>query len=235
MSHKNLEKSLLSVDWNDNVSEFLKDSTASQTLADCNMRLAIWSKQFEIIDSGNPAISFIREMQIAGHHVAALTSLSLYKPAAGSMRTVLETALYYTYFRSHPVELATLVRDSKYYVQKKDVLDYHITHTPNFLEIQNRFGLIVKLGAWYNQVSAIIHGQIPGKLVSHRSLGNLKHVKTIIDLVLKYFSEGEEIVHHLFLCTAGRELWSDFASDAKSKLTAGINPEIKSALGIDEA
>ena len=75
MLRKKLIEALSSVDWNSHVSEFLRDDS-SATLAGCCLRLAIWSKQFEIADRGNPALSFIHEMQVSGHHVVALTGLS---------------------------------------------------------------------------------------------------------------------------------------------------------------
>jgi hypothetical protein len=94
-----------SVDWNQNVAEFLKDAHPATDLENANLRVAQWARQFEIVDNGNPALCFIREMQVASQNVAVLTALSLYKPAAGSMRAMLETALYYSYFRTHHSEL----------------------------------------------------------------------------------------------------------------------------------
>lgn len=235
MVQNKLHKALSSVDWNANVSEFVKDHAASEAVSVCNMRLALWSKQFEIVDKDNPALSFIREMQVAGHHVSALTSLSLYKPAASAMRTVLETALYYTYFRTHPAELSTLVRDSKYFLYKKELIDYHMVHTPQFTQLQEMFGLNSRLSEWYSKVSSIIHGQIPGIWVAQKSLTNTKHVRKTLSIVVKYFTEVVDIVSHLFLCTAGRELWKDFSSSAKRQLLSGIHGNIKAELGLDSA
>jgi len=234
MPHKKLEEALFLVDWNSNVAEFLTDAS-SATLAECNLRLAIWSKQFEIVDGGNPALPFIREMQVAGHHVVALTGLSLYKPAAAAMRIMLETALYYTYFRTHPSELRTLAHDPKYFIEKSDLIDYHNRHTPDFKTLQGRLGLVDKLRKWYNFTSSIVHGQIPGGWVEHKSLAETRHVPKTLSVVVEAFSEGVDIVHSLFLCTVGRELWRDFSSTAKKILLAGLSGEVKTALGLDRA
>jgi hypothetical protein len=110
MSLTQLGNALDTVDWKKNVAVLLADAKPAEALTVANLRLAIWSKQFEDADAGNPALCFIREMQVAGQHVAVLIALSLYKPAAGSIRSVLETGLYYSYFRSHPAELETLAR-----------------------------------------------------------------------------------------------------------------------------
>ena len=235
MSHDKLKSALSAVDWNANVSEFLKEKAICDTMEKCNLRLAVWAKQFENADKGNPALSFIREMQVAGHLVAALTSLALYKPAAAAMRTMMETALCYTFFRTHPSELATLARNSKFVIYKENLLDYHNIHTPSFPKLQEQFGLVSKCKEWYRMISSIVHGQLPGKWVKHKSLADTKHVKNILLIVLKSFNEGEEIVHHFFLCTAGRELWEDFSTDAKRKLLAGVHGKIKAVLGLDAA
>ena len=108
----------------------LKDDEATAKIAAANLRLAVWALQLENADAGNPALSFVREMQIGGQHVTALVALSLYKPAAARIRSVFECALYYTYFRTHPSELQTLIRDPEYFVDKQELIDYHKKHWP---------------------------------------------------------------------------------------------------------
>lgn len=230
-----LGAALAAVDWNRNVSDFLKDAKLTEAIATANFRLAVWAKQFENIDKDNPALSFIREMQVSGHYVAALTALSLYKAAAASMRTMLETALYYSYFRTHPSELATLARDSNFFVVKADLLEFHKQHTPDFPALQQKLGLVVKLNAWYGFVSSITHGQIPGEWVEHKSLADMKHNKSALDIVVTTFCEGEELVHRLFLCTVGRVLWDTFSTPAKKYLIKGLHGDVKAALGLDAA
>ncbi len=235
MSAQKLTQALSGIDWNDNVKQFLQDTPSVEKIAGANLRIATWARQFEIIDKGNPALCFIRELQIAGHHVAASSALPLYKSAAGSMREMLESALYYSYFRTHPSELATLVRDSDFYVSKAELLEYHKHHTPDFSSLQHRLGLVSRLDAWYKHTSSIIHGQIPGAWVQHKSLVEIKYFKTTLDLVVTTFCEGEEIIHRLFLCTVGRLLWETFSPAAKKALAAGLHGEVKTALGIDSA
>ena len=136
---------LKDVNWVANIDAAFKDTNVLAKLENALYRIAVWSMQLERADAGNPALCFIREMQVAAQQGAALVGLCVYKASAAAARTLLETCLYYTYFRTHPEELATLVRVDKYYVGKGDVLDYHRTHTRNFMEYQNLFGLI---GNW---------------------------------------------------------------------------------------
>ena len=215
MPHNKLKSALSNVDWNANVSEFLKNKGICDTIEKCNVRLAIWARQFEIADRDNPSLAFIREMQVAGHQVAALTSLALYRPAAAAMRTMMETALYYTYFRTHPSELATLARQPKYIIYKEYILDYHKTHTLDFLELQEQFGLISKCKEWYKKISSIVNGQLPGTWLKPKPLVDTEHAEDILPIVGESFRDGEEIIHKLFLCTAGRELRGDFSTTAK--------------------
>jgi hypothetical protein len=230
-----LDHALSAVDWNANVKKFLQDTPSVEKIAGANLRIAVWARQFEILDKRNPALCFIRELQIAGHNVAASSALPLYKSAAGSMREMLESALYYSYFRTHHSELATLVRNSDFYISKAELLEYHKCHTPDFSDLQKQLGLVARLNTWYKFTSSIIHGQIPGAWVQHKSLAEIKYVKATLDLVVETYCEGEELIHHLFLCTVGRLLWEFFTPSAKRLLAAGLHGDVKAALGIDSA
>ncbi len=235
MPHKYLETELVAVDWQGNVQKFLADPDAKVRIAKANLRLAIWAKQFEKVDHGNPALCFIREMQVAGHHVAAASALSLYKCAASSVRNIVETALYYTYFRSHFKELETLVRDTKFYISKDDVIEYHKKHTPNFPKYQEKLCLVGTLNQWYSSISAVVHGQIPGAWIEHKSISEISHRPATLNFVVAALEQGEEIVHQLFLCTTGREYWDVFSTTSKQKLIHGLSGDIKTVLGLDAA
>lgn len=230
-----LDEALAATAWNANVASFRADSDAVGKISERTLRLATWAKQFEIADSGNPALSFVRETQVSAQHVAALAALALYKPAAAAMRSMVECALYYTYFRTHPSELTTLLRDPAYFVDKTFLMDYHKSHTPDFGVLQSAFGWAGKLNQWYKRISAITHGQIPGKWVSHTSLADIKPEKELLTEVVKAYGDGEELVHWLYLCSAGRELWHDFSAPAKRILLSGLTGDIKSKLGLDIA
>lgn len=235
MSSDKLIDAVLSVDWNKNV-EFFTDHGDSVTLiANSNFRLAVWSKQLEQLDSSNPAICFVREMQIAAQNSSASMSLALYKLAAGSMRAMVETALYYSYFRSHPAELTTLIRDTKFYIEKQQVMDFHKFHTERFSELQAKVDLIGRLNSWYSKASAIIHGQIPGKWIDNTALKDIKFNEAILSEAASFFAQGEEIVHLLLLITVGRENWASFSTPAKKILLKGIPGDVKTLFGLDSA
>jgi hypothetical protein len=230
-----LKASLGAVDWKKNVDAFLADANASQAVAAANLRLAIWSHQLEMADAENPALSFVREMQIAGQHVAVLIALSLYKPAAGSIRAVVETALYYSYFRLHRAELETLVRGTGFYILKQDVVEFHKQHTVDFNSTQQALGFLTRLDKWYGQISSLVHGQVPGAWIEHKSVAEIKHIKGTQDLAVQAFVESVELVHRLFLCTVGKQLWDAFTPSAKKQLLAGLHGNIKKSLRLDAA
>jgi len=230
-----LRKALENIDWSANVQHFLSTPSIPSQMASGNLRIAIWSKQLEDADKDNPALSFIREMQVAGHSVVALASLGLYKPAAAAMRTTLETAMYYTFFRTHPAELATLARETGFYVGKQDVVEFHKQHTPGFMDYEKEFGLISKLNKWYGRISAIVHGQVPGAWTWGSALAKLQHSPRLITVVAEEWKQGEELIHFWLLCTAGRELWSAFSSTAKQQLVSGLPGKARTVLELDKA
>jgi hypothetical protein len=235
MTVAKLSAALSAVDWNNNVQEFLTDAKSAEIIADVSMKLAVWARQLETVDHENPAISFIREMQVSSQQVAALTALALYKTAAGSMRAMFENALYYTYFRTHLSELETLVREPTFFVDKRQLIEYHKTHTIRFTELQNKLGLVSRLNAWYSKVSAVVHGQIPGKWTEHKALSDVKHIKATRSLVVEAFWEGGDLVHCLFLCTVGQTFWDSFSTPSKKMLLAALSGDLKKALMLDIA
>jgi hypothetical protein len=224
-----------SIDFEASIGSFKGQASALEKLDSACTRIAVWSKQLEAADTGNAALAFIRAAQGAAHHVVATCALSLYGASAASVRSVVENGLYYTYFRSHPAELATLVRDPNYFVSRAEMVNYHRTHTPSFKQLQETFGFVGNLEQWYSRVSAIVHGQLPGTWVNHASLSAIEFNATTLETVATEFSAGEKLLHHLLLLTAGRDLWDKFTAMAKAKLLAGLSADSKTALKLDKA
>lgn len=235
MTVAHLTKELKSVDWTRSVGSFLDEKALVEDINAACTRIAIWSRELEIADAGNPAISFIRAAQASAHHTVAACSLSLYRASAASIRSLVENGLYYTYFRVHPSELATLIRDPAFHVSRSDLVAYHKVHTPDFKVLQDKLGFIGKLDEWYGEISSIVHGQIPGSWIEHTGIGDIKHSSATLKIVVQQFCRGELILHELFLLTVGRQLWDRFSAPSKKFLLSGLPGEIKNALKLDKA
>ncbi len=233
---KSLGDVLSSVDWKANITQFCGDAAVVQRVEAGSLRLATWAKQFENIEGKtNPAICFVREMQTAGHLATAAAALGCYKLAASGMRTIVETALYYSYFRVHTAELATLLRDERWYIGKQEILDYHVVHTARYSELQKKLPLADILNPWYSKLSAIIHGQIPGAWHSQSGIRGIKFNGALATEVASYFEGAVKIVDRLFLLTVGRELWAYFSPSAKESLLHGMPGDLKALLSLDSA
>lgn len=231
-----LSTAVLAVKWPDNVAAFCANVPIVERFEVASLRLAIWSKQFENIEgTENQAICFVREMQTASHLAVTATALACYKLAASGLRTVVETALYYSYFRTHPTELATLLRDDKWYVSKQEILDYHMTHTAGFGDLQKKLPVGSILNPWYSRMSAIIHGQIPGAWHSQRAISQIAPNTELMSAVASELEQCVSIVDRLFFTTVGRELWGNFSPSAKTALLKGLTGEVKTAMGLDSA
>lgn len=147
----------------------------------------------------------------------------------------METALYYIFFSSHPVELATLMRDKEYYVSKAEIVDYLKMHEPRFKKIQDKLGLLSRLADLYSDLSAIVHGQLPGSWTAHVGIASIKKNEAIANDVVDKFVKAEDVVHKLFLCTVAQSRWDDFSTSAKKALIKGIPGDIKILLNLDMA
>jgi hypothetical protein len=156
MSLVKLQAALLSVNWSNNVDAFLGDASACQRVSECNMRLAIWAKQFK-------------------------------------------------------------------------------RHTLTFSTTQQKLGVVSRIDSWYSEISAIVHGQIPGAWIDHKAVAEIAPITSTQDVVIAFFRKGEDIVHRLFLCTVGAQLWHGFSSQAKAKLLSGLTGDEKKVLALDSA
>jgi hypothetical protein len=228
-----LSSALAAVDWRDNIDFFVKSRSLVRRIAACNYRLAVWAKQYVSIDTLNPAVSFVHEMQQSGFHVAALAALALYRPAAAAIRTAVEAGLYYTYFRTHPAELATLARASGYFISKKELLDYHKNHSRGFIRNSRLLQQPSRFVTWYSQISSVIHGQLPGKWGQLTSLSAAKPNKEVLEELVLSFESGIDNLNDLFVLTAGRDLWAKFSPESKLFLLDKIPLAKRRALRMD--
>lgn len=228
-----LAKALGDVDWNKNVADFLADEEAGNRLHACVRSVALWSTEFQRSDPDNPALAFVREMHASALTVTAALAVGLYKAAAGAMRAVVESALYFSYFRSHPAELATLVRDDKYYLSKKDIVDYHKAHTDGFIGKQEPLGFLSKLEFWYSRISAIVHGQIPGVWTS-TEIADTSYDKKGLSEAVTEFERGVALVNYLFLTACGAESWASVSSESKKVFLKGLSAAQRQALGLSK-
>lgn len=235
MTKSSLPTVIAGVSWTTNIHAAFSDKLMLAKLEAALLRIAVWSKQLEVCNEGNPALCFVREMQVAAQQSAALLGLCIYKASAASARTILETCLYYTYFRTHPQELTSLIRVKKFFVTKSEILDYHRQHTASFMNFQEVFGLLGNLETWYSSVSAVVHGQIPGAWNAHTSLSDICFCAETHALALNTILSGEELVHQILLCTAGQDFWPGFAPDAKRFLLKGLAGDRRAALCLDLA
>lgn len=230
-----LSAALSAINWNSICEDFCKEGQLASQVEQGNLRLAVWSNQFEKIDASNPSIAFVREMQASGHHVASLIALGLYKPAAASMRAVLECSLYYVYFRRHLAELQTLVRDPSFFVPKSEIIEFYKIHVVDFSARQSALGFLGRLNKWYSKTSAIVHGQIPGVWTPSHSLGGAPFDAVKAKEVVIHFSEAISLVQDNFLCSLAGDLWGFFETDAKNFLLHGMSGGLKQQLGLNAA
>lgn len=226
-----LRDTLDSIDWNSRSKSFLSTSTNLECVAKILHRTALWARQIESTDDANPALCFVRMVQIESYHACALISLSLYKPAAAAMRAMLESALYYIYFRTHPSELATLAQDDTYYIEKAEIIAYMERHVPDFKEKQKLFDLKRRIEKWYKTMSGLVHSQIPNSWVSYASLEQVNHNAKHLDDALNHFAEGDKLIHELYLVTLS-DLWTGFDMDARRLLLQGLSGTVKGTLGL---
>lgn len=231
MTAGSLASALGGVDWTRNVKNSLQEKSNVKRLEACAHRIALWSHEIQSVDPDNPALAFVREMQSSCISAIACLSTGLYKPAAGAMRSCIETALYFTYFSCHPSELTTLIRDERYYVSKRDIIEFHKTHTERFSDRQRDLGFLSNLDRWYSKISAIVHGQIPGVWTSG-DLANTAFAKDAMEAATNEMETAGNLINELFLLTCARIYWASLNPHSKAVFIKGLSGKQKTALNL---
>lgn len=224
-----LANSLSKIEWKHSADSFCADIKVVETVERGCKLVAIWNHELSFQHHQSPALSFLQEMKASLLFVPACFAVGLYKPAASSMRAAVENALYFSYFCDHYIELKTLMRDKSYFLSKKKIIEYHELHTPLFKEKQAALGLASELDAWYGEISAIIHGQIPG-VWSSQSLEYTGHNSSTLKAAAREFSRAVLIINFVFLLTTAEDVWEGMSSTARRYILAGMSASRKSLL-----
>jgi hypothetical protein len=227
----NLKKALSAVDWNNNISEFCKSDKRVSRLTSCCYKISLFTHEVSFQDYDNPAVPFLQEMKASAFQAPACLALGLVKPAAGLMRASVESALYYSFFRNHPQELKTLLSKPVYYLTRKKIVDYHLLHTERFGKLDQSFNFVRKLDGWYGEISALVHGQIPGVWTS-KSLANTTPILKDAESPIKLFERAAEIIQLLFLMTISPADWEGISPLSRAKLLGGLTQPQLEALGL---
>jgi hypothetical protein len=215
--------------WEDSVGQFTANLSAMNSLERGCRLVSTWTQELAFQFNGNAALPFLQEMKASMFLVPACFAVGLYKPAASSMRAAVENALYFSYFCDHEVELRTLVRDKGFYLSKKKVIDYHLLHTPGFRAKQDAIGLASELESWYSEISAIIHGQIPG-VWSSNALSEIFHAEKSLQAAVREFTRAVQIINYSFLITISEETWEGMSSIGRQSLLHGMSATRKAVL-----
>lgn len=145
----------------------------------------------------------------------------------------MECALYYVYFRDHPVELVTLLTTDKFYLSKHDLVEYIKLHVPNFSAREQSIGLTADLNAWYKHISSIVHGQIPGIFPVAVDLADQKVDAEPLGQLVTIYERAARVTDGLFKVCLAPIVWNEFTSAAKKQLTKGMSLGQRQALGLD--
>ncbi|MEQ8287050.1 hypothetical protein [Thalassospira sp.] len=229
-NHKIVSETFSSIDWNNNIKEIVSDDDVCLKIYDSIKKYSDLCNELKESDESDFSHCFLNEMHFSAQNACILLALGLYKPAASSMRTALESCLYYTYFRTHPSELYTLSTSDKYFISKKEIIDHHKIHTPFFGSKQSLLNLSDKLDKWYSYTSRIIHGQIPKEWNTYSSIKNIEHDNTVLEQCLDKLQESQILCYHLILCTTDIEVWDAMSEHMKKNLLAGISLDKKKTL-----
>jgi hypothetical protein len=220
------------VDWTQSNIEAFKSEDVFNELELGLTRIAQWAKQLETIYIDNKALSFIKEAQVSAQDLCCLVSLGFYKCSASSIRTILESVLYFSYFKDHPVELDSLLEVDGYYITKEDVISYNLQHTKHFKSRFDKLALRSDLNKIYSEISAIVHGQIPGKLHCSITIADKKYDYEYANYITNKFTETINFINIYLIFILSEQQWNDLDIQLKERFMKPISRPLRKQLNL---
>ncbi|MEZ9432281.1 hypothetical protein AB4224_02850 [Vibrio lentus] len=222
-----LKETLLDIDWNEICKDATSNGEAYDKLGKDLELLNRWFSELINIHKDNDALPFIYEAHASANDFCAALSLGLYKLTATSIRTILESLLNFSYYKDHHRELKTLVTNDSFYLGKKEIIEYHKLHTPDFNERASELNTVDNLNKLYKEISRIIHGQIPGQWYTNPELKNKKHEQDTFELAVSYFNELVKIITQFHISSLADSEWSSMNFRSRNLFLKGLDGDKK--------
>lgn len=224
----NLSTQITSIDWNNNCTQSTQELDLFNKIESASIKLAIWCKIIENVYNKNLALPFIREAQVSMQDFCCLISLGLYKSSASSLRTILESFLYFSYYKDHYVELNSLLNGV--FISKSEILEYHQIHTIHFKNKSQHIGLSNNISILYSELSAIIHGQKPGSWHSSVEISNKCFNSSLACEAAGHYIKLIELINYFMLIIIPDDEWLSLDLHFKQKLLHFIDSKKKDIL-----
>ncbi len=140
----------------------------------------------------------------------AYVSMGLGRAALTAIRTQIDLALSFTFFKDHPVEWSRVTSTGEGFFLRGDVYNYHKTTDKGFV---SRLGIIetkagVSLETLYKTLSAHIHGQSPFTVPNSKEMKDLIWSKPKLDSVVKIQNQTALALSNFLLAVHSKE-WVD--------------------------
>ncbi|TWI62454.1 hypothetical protein IQ16_06781 [Bradyrhizobium huanghuaihaiense] len=172
-------------------------------------------------------ISYIRGSELSGNcdnlvdalqggaiETAGCIAMGLVRPALFSLRSQIDLAVAWLFYKDHPVEWESVVRTGEGFLLKRDVFEHFSKYRNQFsprLELldkhKNR-----KLSDPYRVLSAHIHGQSSLVVPKFRKLHELIYPASRCDEAVKLQAEVAEYISDIFLAYFG-DKWASLPSE----------------------
>lgn len=173
----------------------------SQEIENNSLLLLAWIEylhKFHITGTANELLSAIHSSIM---ETASCISLGLVRPALFSMRSQIDLALFWLYFKDHSVEWDHVNKTGDGFKLKKEILEYLRTHDKGF---DNRYGILKLISTrhevdTYRLLSAHIHGQSKPVLPATTQLQDVVRDITICNECAVVAKETAEYINDIMI------------------------------------
>lgn len=195
-------------------------------------RTRLWCRYLVDHYADEDASAVLHALYSSMTEVCILAPLGLYNAAYAALRRILDLAISFSYYVSHPVELHTVVSTGNSWVGRSGALEWHMEFTPNFRAAADALNVMAAWKEEYSKLSLFVHS-IPGP-----SWKSLRDMKPWTFSAAKYNAVVEEaivvdgLINKLWLAVFTRDMAGMNAADAK-KVTANLDKAKLRAAGLE--
>tara|TARA_R110000744_G_scaffold351535_1_gene457377 strand:- start:136 stop:855 length:720 start_codon:yes stop_codon:yes gene_type:complete len=165
--------------------------------------LAIWSSRLcDISPSGKP---YLDSLAVSGVHILSQVALGSKRGASLFMRSMIEDALRYAYFKDHPIEFIKGNSAEKWYVGFEELHIYLNTH-PLLDESAVKWDICARLKSEYSMLSEWVHARTVDHLDIGTTLSDINFSVENLSFTLNSIKNMVPSIHLLMICLNSKDL-----------------------------
>ena len=160
-----------------------------------------------------------------------LVPLGLLHSSYSALRTVVDIAVSYSFYHSHPIEWSAVCQGRSGWESRANIVNWHVRYTPTCREVNSAFSLVDALDNDYHKLSSYVHGTPLSGLPTLKSIERSVIPDEELEKLVQMAGTVDKNMNLLFLSVFNQALAAASNQDLRT-ITKGVNRQKLASAGI---